>query len=123
MTSTLKCSWSPAAAAVRERGPAAGSSRGGTLPHRPGSGAMVVPAIRDGAPGQLSATAAALRRPGGAVVERLNQGMTVDDVVHDIDYPAELLDVPWMAENHGGVGNGRSHGLESVRRSCCRVSR
>ncbi|MCX5442448.1 MULTISPECIES: hypothetical protein [unclassified Streptomyces] len=34
------------------------------------------------------------------MVERLNQGMTVDDVVHAIDHPAELFDVPWMAENY-----------------------
>ncbi|MFE6752586.1 alkyl sulfatase dimerization domain-containing protein [Streptomyces sp. NPDC057684] len=59
------------------------------------------PVIRDGAVEQLTATAAALRWLRGAVVERLNQGMTVDDVVHDIEYPAELFDVPWMAENYG----------------------
>ncbi|MFD5118351.1 hypothetical protein [Streptomyces sp. NPDC058385] len=42
-----------------------------------------------------------MRRLRGAVVERLNQGMTVDDVVHDFDFPAELFDVPWRAENYG----------------------
>ncbi|MGW4387739.1 hypothetical protein [Streptomyces sp. NPDC004685] len=62
---------------------------------------MVVPFIRDGATKQLTATAAALRRLRGAVVERLNQGMTVDDVVRNTDIPAELFDVPWRAENYG----------------------
>ncbi|MFE2989613.1 hypothetical protein [Streptomyces sp. NPDC059262] len=73
---------------VRGCGPAAGSSWCGTLPHWSGSGAIVVPFIRDGAVEQLTATAAALRPLRGAVVERINQGMTVDHVVHDIDYPA-----------------------------------
>jgi alkyl sulfatase BDS1-like metallo-beta-lactamase superfamily hydrolase len=50
---------------------------------------------------QLTMTAAALRWLRSAVVERLNQGMDVDDIVHDIDYPAELFDVPWMCENYG----------------------
>lgn len=50
---------------------------------------------------QLSTTAAALRWLRRAVVERLNRGMNVDDIVHDIDYPANLFDVPWMRENYG----------------------
>ncbi|MDQ8703586.1 alkyl sulfatase dimerization domain-containing protein [Streptomyces sp. LHD-70] len=59
------------------------------------------PVIREGAAGQLTATAAALRWLRQAVVERLNQGRGVDDIVHDLDYPAELFDVPWMRENYG----------------------
>ncbi|MGI5472853.1 alkyl sulfatase dimerization domain-containing protein [Streptomyces sp. CA-132043] len=59
------------------------------------------PAIRDGAVEQLTATAAALRWLRRAVVDRLNQGMGVDDILHDIDYPAELFEVPWMRENYG----------------------
>ncbi|MFC6063879.1 alkyl sulfatase dimerization domain-containing protein [Streptomyces ochraceiscleroticus] len=59
------------------------------------------PVLRDGAAEQLTATAAALRWLRRAVVERLNRGMGVDDLVHDIDYPAELFDVPWMRENYG----------------------
>lgn len=50
---------------------------------------------------QLSATAAGLRWLRHAVIERLNQGMGADDIVHDIDYPAELFDVPWMRQNYG----------------------
>ncbi|NBE52544.1 alkyl sulfatase dimerization domain-containing protein [Streptomyces boluensis] len=59
------------------------------------------PVIRDGVKEQLTATAAALRWLRRAVVERLNRGMRVDDLVHDIDYPAQLFGVPWMAQNYG----------------------
>lgn len=57
--------------------------------------------VRDDPAGQLTATAAALRWLRRAVVDRLNRGMGVDDIVHDLDYPAALFDVPWMRENYG----------------------
>ena len=67
--------------------------------------AIVIPEfgeiLQDDPARQLTATAAALRWLRRAVVDRLNEGMGVDDIVHDIDYPAELFDVPWMRENYG----------------------
>ncbi|MDA3623950.1 MBL fold metallo-hydrolase [Saccharopolyspora sp. WRP15-2] len=57
--------------------------------------------VRDRPAEQLTATARALRWLRDAVVERLNRGMGVDDIVHDVKYPAELFDVPWMRENYG----------------------
>lgn len=57
--------------------------------------------IHDVGAEQLAATAAALRWLRRAVVERLNKGMGVDDIVHDIDYPTELFDVPWMKQAYG----------------------
>ncbi|WP_020663064.1 alkyl sulfatase dimerization domain-containing protein [Amycolatopsis benzoatilytica] len=59
------------------------------------------PVVRDDPVGQLTATAAALRWLRAAVVDRLNDGRCADDIVHDLDYPAELFDVPWMRENYG----------------------
>lgn len=59
------------------------------------------PVIRDNPVEQLTITAAALRWLRRAVVDRLNQGMHVDDIVHDVEYPPELFDVPWMRENYG----------------------
>ncbi|MDI3386236.1 alkyl sulfatase dimerization domain-containing protein [Streptomyces sp. B-S-A8] len=59
------------------------------------------PVLREGGAAQLTATAAALRWLRRAVVDRLNAGRGVDDIVHDLDYPAELFDVPWMRENYG----------------------
>lgn len=49
----------------------------------------------------LTATAAALRWLRRATVERLNRGMTVEEILHDITYPPELFDVPWMAAAYG----------------------
>ncbi|WP_425825775.1 alkyl sulfatase dimerization domain-containing protein [Streptomyces fractus] len=37
----------------------------------------------------------------GAVVELFNQGRYVDDIVHELHYPAELFDVRWMREAYG----------------------
>lgn len=59
------------------------------------------PVIREGGTEQLTATAAALRWLRRAVVDRLNEGKGADDIVHELDYPAELFDVPWMRENYG----------------------
>lgn len=58
------------------------------------------PVLEDGAH-QLTATAAALRWLRAAVVERLNRGMVADEIIHNIEYPTELFDVPWMRENYG----------------------
>ncbi|MET8468553.1 alkyl sulfatase dimerization domain-containing protein [Streptomyces sp. NPDC006422] len=59
------------------------------------------PVVREGGAEQLTATAAALRWLRAAVVERLNEGRCADDIVHDLDYPPELFDVPWMRETYG----------------------
>ncbi|MEV6702644.1 alkyl sulfatase dimerization domain-containing protein [Streptomyces sp. NPDC051453] len=49
----------------------------------------------------LTATASALRWLRRATVERLNRGMTVEQILHDITYPPELFDVPWMTASYG----------------------
>ncbi|WP_432181563.1 alkyl sulfatase dimerization domain-containing protein [Streptomyces sp. NBC_00063] len=49
----------------------------------------------------LTATSAALRWLRRATVERLNQGMNAEQILHDITYPPELFDVPWMAASYG----------------------
>ncbi|MFP6639031.1 MAG: alkyl sulfatase dimerization domain-containing protein [Myxococcota bacterium] len=49
----------------------------------------------------LTSTAAALRWLRDAVVERMNQGMGVVEIVHDIEFPSELFDVPWMKPLYG----------------------
>ncbi|WP_435830229.1 alkyl sulfatase dimerization domain-containing protein [Saccharopolyspora shandongensis] len=49
----------------------------------------------------LTETARALRWLRAEVVARLNKGMAVGEILHDLDYPAELFDEPWMAETYG----------------------
>jgi len=49
----------------------------------------------------LLSTSAALRWLRREVVERLNRGMGVLEIVHDLDYPAELFDQPWMRPLYG----------------------
>ncbi|WP_409180035.1 alkyl sulfatase dimerization domain-containing protein [Amycolatopsis sp. VS8301801F10] len=59
------------------------------------------PVVREDPVRQLTLTAAALRWLRAAVVDELNRGRRVDDIVHDLRYPAELFDVPWMREHYG----------------------
>lgn len=49
----------------------------------------------------LTSTAGALRWLRDAVVERMNRGMGIVEIVHDLDFPAELFDVPWMKPLYG----------------------
>jgi alkyl sulfatase BDS1-like metallo-beta-lactamase superfamily hydrolase len=49
----------------------------------------------------LTTTAQALRWLRAEVVARLNQGMGVERIIHDLDYPTELFDRPWMDESYG----------------------
>ncbi len=49
----------------------------------------------------LGKTAEALRWLRGAVVERMNRGMNVVDILHDIEYPPELFEQDWMAPLYG----------------------
>lgn len=49
----------------------------------------------------LTKTSAALRWLRSNVVERLNRGMGVVEILHDLDYPAELFDQPWMRPLYG----------------------
>jgi alkyl sulfatase BDS1-like metallo-beta-lactamase superfamily hydrolase len=51
--------------------------------------------------GRMRLQARALRWLHGAVIERLNRGLTVDEIIHDIDYPAELFEVRAMRESYG----------------------
>ncbi|MAI79153.1 MAG: alkyl sulfatase [Deltaproteobacteria bacterium] len=49
----------------------------------------------------LVSTAAALRWLREAVVERMNLGMGAVEIVHDLELPPELFDVPWMKPLYG----------------------
>jgi uncharacterized sulfatase len=49
----------------------------------------------------LGRTSAALRWLRSAVVERLNLGMNVEQILADIEYPPELFEQPWMAPLYG----------------------
>jgi uncharacterized sulfatase len=49
----------------------------------------------------LLSTSAALRWLRSEVVQRINRGMGVVEIVHDLDYPAELFDQPWMSPLYG----------------------
>ncbi len=49
----------------------------------------------------LRATAEALRWLREAVVARMNRGMNVTQILHDLEYPPELFDQPWMAPVYG----------------------
>jgi uncharacterized sulfatase len=49
----------------------------------------------------LLRTADALRWIRSAVVDRLNRGMNVEQIVADIEYPPELFEQPWMLPIYG----------------------
>ncbi|MAI26304.1 MAG: alkyl sulfatase [Spirochaeta sp.] len=49
----------------------------------------------------LLKTAAALRWLREAVVSRMNLGMGVVEILHDLEYPPELFDQPWMTPMYG----------------------
>ncbi|MBW2446935.1 MAG: MBL fold metallo-hydrolase [Deltaproteobacteria bacterium] len=49
----------------------------------------------------LTKTSTALRWLRTNVVERLNRGMGVVEILHDLDYPADLFDQPWMRPIYG----------------------
>ncbi|MFC6878866.1 MULTISPECIES: alkyl sulfatase dimerization domain-containing protein [Actinomadura] len=59
------------------------------------------PVRREGIGRVLTGTAAALRWLRAETVERLNRGMSAVEILHDLEYPAELFDVPWMRETYG----------------------
>jgi uncharacterized sulfatase len=50
---------------------------------------------------QLLDTARALRWLREQVVERMNRGMSEVEILHDIEYPAELFERPWMQPIYG----------------------
>lgn len=49
----------------------------------------------------LSTTRDVLRFLRQETLDRLNRGMLIGDIVHDIDVPAALLDYPWLAQTYG----------------------
>jgi uncharacterized sulfatase len=49
----------------------------------------------------LLSTSAALRWIRREVVERMNRGMGVVEILHDLDYPAELFEQTWMSPLYG----------------------
>jgi uncharacterized sulfatase len=49
----------------------------------------------------LRSTSAALRWVRREVVDRMNRGMGIDEIVHDLEYPPELFDQPWMNPLYG----------------------
>jgi uncharacterized sulfatase len=49
----------------------------------------------------LTSTAAALRWLRQAVVERMNRGLGIDEILHDLEYPPELFEQPWMNRLYG----------------------
>jgi uncharacterized sulfatase len=49
----------------------------------------------------LCSTSAALRWLRREVVERMNRGMNVVEILHDLEYPPELFDQPWMSPTYG----------------------
>jgi uncharacterized sulfatase len=49
----------------------------------------------------LLGTASALRWLRKAVVARINRGMGVVEILHDLDDPEDLFDVPWMKPLYG----------------------
>jgi len=61
------------------------------------------PSVDD--PGQiqriLNTTADALRYLHREVIERINTGMTDVEILHDMTYPPELFDLPWMGPSYG----------------------
>jgi uncharacterized sulfatase len=49
----------------------------------------------------LGSTSAALRWLRREVVERMNRGLNVVEILHDLEYPPELFDQPWMSPTYG----------------------
>ncbi len=49
----------------------------------------------------LRRTAEALRYLRREVVERLNRGLGIEEIIHDVEYPADLFDQPWMTPLYG----------------------
>ncbi len=49
----------------------------------------------------LSTTAQALRYLYTEVIDRVNKGMTDVEILHDITYPPELFELPWMGPTYG----------------------
>lgn len=56
---------------------------------------------RDAVSRRLLGTAEALRWMRREVVERMGRGMTDVEIIHDLDYPEELFEQPWMREQYG----------------------
>lgn len=56
---------------------------------------------KDAVKKRLLGTAKALRWMRREVVERMSRGMTEVEIIHDLDYPEELFDQPWMREEYG----------------------
>ena len=50
---------------------------------------------------QLTTTARALRWLRDEVVERMNRGLTDIEIIHELEYPPELFEQPYMAESYG----------------------
>jgi len=51
----------------------------------------------------LLETAAALRWLRKEVISRVNLGMGVNEILHDLEYPDELFEVPWMKPLYGSA--------------------
>jgi uncharacterized sulfatase len=49
----------------------------------------------------LGSTSAALRWLRREVVERMNRGLTAVEIIHELEYPPELFDQPWMRPTYG----------------------
>jgi uncharacterized sulfatase len=49
----------------------------------------------------LTSTSEALRWLRREVVERMNRGLGVEEILHDLDYPQELFEQPWMQPTYG----------------------
>jgi uncharacterized sulfatase len=49
----------------------------------------------------LRSTSAALRWLRQAVAERMNRGLGVVEILHDLEYPPDLFDQPWMRPLYG----------------------
>jgi uncharacterized sulfatase len=50
---------------------------------------------------QLTTTARALRWLRDEVVGRMNRGLTDVEIIHELEYPPELFEQPYMAESYG----------------------
>jgi alkyl sulfatase BDS1-like metallo-beta-lactamase superfamily hydrolase len=61
------------------------------------------PEIRGAADVQLvlSTTRDVLRFLRQETLDRLNKGMLIGDVIHDVEVPAGMLDYPWLAQTYG----------------------
>ncbi len=49
----------------------------------------------------LASTSAALRYLRKEVVDRINLGMGILEIIHDVEYPPSLFDQPWMSPLYG----------------------